>query len=145
VTIDRLFSAPAQAVLEKALRASGTAHEVIAHNLANVDTPGFKRSEVLFQERLAAALAALEGGDGTLRGARTDARHLPIGEPDALADVEPRVVVRAETSLRPDGNNVDLDAEMVRLQQNELLYESLAQVVRMKLTQLRSAINEGRR
>lgn len=143
--IEKLFATPAQTVLEKALGASGLAQEVIANNLANVETPGFKRSEVLFQDRLAAALAAAESAKGTLRGARTSARHIPIGEPPALEAVEPQVVVRAETSLRPDGNNVDLDAEMVRLSENTMLYESLAQLVRMKLTQLRSAITEGRR
>ena len=54
-------------------------------------------------------------------------------------------MVRAETSLRPDGNNVDLDSEMVKLSENQMLYETLAQLVRMKLTSLRSAITEGRR
>ncbi len=143
--IEKLFATPAQRVLEKALGASGLAQEVIANNLANVETPGFKRSEVLFQDRLASALAALEGSDGSLKGARTNARHLPIGEAPSLDAVEPEVVVRAETSLRPDGNNVDLDSEMVKLSENQMLYETLAQLVRMKLTSLRSAITEGRR
>lgn len=142
--IDKLFSTPAQTVLEKALGASGLAQEVIAHNLANVETPGFKRSEVLFRERLAAALAAREAAQGALKGTRTNVRHLPIGEAEPLEAVEPEVVVRAETSLRPDGNNVDLDAEMVKLSENEMLYESLAQLVRMKFAQLRTAITEGR-
>src|ERR1051325_11235246 len=128
--VDRLFNSTAQRVLERALGASGMAQEAIAHNLANVETPGFKRSEVLFQDRLAAALAAQENARGSLKGARTNDRHLPIGEPSPLEAVEPEVVVRAETSLRPDGNNVDLDAEMVKLSENEMLYEALTQLVR---------------
>jgi flagellar basal-body rod protein FlgB len=59
--------------------------------------------------------------------------------------VEPEVVTRAETTLRSDGNNVDLDSEIVKLSQNQLLYRSLAQLMTMKLAQLRSVINEGRR
>jgi flagellar basal-body rod protein FlgB len=145
MVIDRILSGDTQRVLEKALKASGLTQEVIAHNLANVDTPGFKRSEVIFQEKLAAALAAEREGDGQLKGTRTDSRHLPIGEVPSPGGVEPTTVVRAETSLRPDGNNVDLDSEMVKLSQNTLLYQALAQLVRMKMTQLRSAISEGRK
>ena len=141
--IERLFSTQSQVVLEQAMRASGLAHEVISHNLANVNTPGYKRSEVVFQDKLSAAIAALEGNQA--RVARTHPRHLPSGEPALLRDVEPEVVVRAETSLRPDGNNVDLDSEIVRLSQNQLLYRSLTQILRMKLSQLRTVINEGRR
>ena len=143
--IDRLFDTPAMKVLARALSASGLNHQVIAHNLANVDTPGFKRSEVLFQSKLAAALAEQESQGTVLQGARTDARHLPIGSPADPAAVTPEVVVRAETTLRPDGNNVDLDAEMVKLSENTLMYQSLAQLVHTKFSQLRSVITEGRK
>jgi flagellar basal-body rod protein FlgB len=141
--IDRLLSTQSQVILEQALRASGLTHEVIAHNLANVNTPGFKRSEVIFQDKLAVALSELEGGQTKLT--RTHASHLPGGEGSSLREVDPEVVVRAETSLRPDGNNVDLDSEIVKLSQNQLLYRSLTQILRMKLAQLRTVINEGRR
>ncbi len=143
--IDRLFSSNTQQILEQALRASGLTHEVIAHNLANVDTPGFKRSEVIFQEKLRAALAAAQEADQQPTGIRTHPWHLPIGEVLAPGSIRPEVVVRAETSLRPDGNNVDLDAEMVKLNQNTLLYQTLAQLISGKLAQLRSVITEGRR
>jgi len=141
--IERLFSGNASQILERALGASGLAHDVIAHNLANIDTPGYKRSEVIFQDRLRAAIkAAREGG---LTGFRTDDRHISIGDLPSPGSVEPSVIVRAETSLRADGNNVDIDSEMVKLSQNTLLYQALAQLVRHKLNQLRSVITEGRR
>jgi flagellar basal-body rod protein FlgB len=143
--IERMFSGDTQRVLENAMRASGLRHEVIAHNLANLDTPGYKRSEVLFQDKLAAALAAAQGGDDQLKGTRTNGRHLPIGDIPLPGDVTGETVVRAETSLRADGNNVDLDAEMVKLSENTMLYQALAQLVKMKMTQLRSTISEGRR
>lgn len=143
--IERLFDTTSMRVLTRALSTSGLTHQVIAHNLANVDTPGFKRSEVLFQSQLAAALAEQDAQGSVLAGVRTDARHLPIGVAADPAAVRPEVVVRAETALRPDGNNVDLDAEMVRLSENTLMYQSLAQLVRSRFSQLRSVINEGRR
>ena len=131
-------------IITNALSASRLQHEVIAHNIANVDTPGFKRSEVLFSDRLASALAAQAGSRDSLHGTVTDARHIPIGDVPPPEDVRAGVVVRAETSLRPDGNNVDLDSEMVRLSGNTLTYQSLAQIVRMQLGRLRTAITEGR-
>jgi flagellar basal-body rod protein FlgB len=131
-------------VITNALSASRLTHEVIAHNLANVDTPGFKRSEVLFADRLATALKARDAARDNLAGTVTDSRHIPIGDVPRPEDVTPGLVVRAETSLRPDGNNVDLDSEMVRLSENTVLYASLAQIVRMQLAQLRTAITEGR-
>jgi len=142
--IDRLFDSTSMSVITNALSASRLTHEVIAHNLANVDTPGFKRSEVLFADRLATALKARDAARDNLAGTVTDSRHIPIGDVPRPEDVTPGLVVRAETSLRPDGNNVDLDSEMVRLSENTVLYASLAQIVRMQLAQLRTAITEGR-
>jgi len=143
--IDPISSNRTIGILEKALGAAGLAHEVISHNIANVETPGFKRSEVIFQERLAAALAAAQDADRNLKGAVTDPRHFSIGEVPSPENVEPSVVVRAETSLRPDGNNVDIDSEMVKLAENTLLYQALAQLIKTKIAGIRSAINEGRR
>ena len=142
--IDRIFSDPAMNVLRQALGASTLTHETIAHNLANVDTPGYKRSEVIFQDKLASALRQIEESSSSLRGARTDPAHIPINEPAPLETVKPGVVVRAETSLRPDGNNVDIDSEMTKLSQNMLVYQSLTQLVGSKLARLRTAISEGR-
>lgn len=143
--IDRLLDGTTMTVLTKALSASRLSHDVMAHNLANVETPGFKRSEVLFSDRLAAAVAAREGASDSLQGATTNDRHIAIGETPSLDEVQPQVVVRAETSLRQDGNNVDLDSEMVRLSENTLLYQALAQIVKSRLATLRTAITEGRR
>ncbi len=142
--INRLFGDQTMGVLSNALRATDLEHQVIAHNLANVDTPGFKRSEVVFQSTLAAALKAQAEGSDQLPGMRTNPAHLPIGEVASPADVQGQAVVRAETSLRADGNNVDIDAEMTRLSENTVLYQALSQLVKMKLGQLRSAIREGR-
>ena len=60
------------------------------------------------------------------------------------SDVQGQAVVRAETSLRPDGNNVDIDSEMTKLSENTVLYQALSQLVKMKLSELRSVIREGR-
>jgi len=143
--IDRIFSDPAMSVLRQALDASSVTHETISHNLANVDTPGYKRSEVVFQDKLAAALRDMTESSSKLQGALTNPAHIAINEPAPLDSVKPSVYVRAETTLRPDGNNVDIDSEMTKLSQNMLVYQTLTQLVGSKIAQLRTAISEGRR
>jgi len=142
--INRLFGDQTMSVLGNALRATDLEHQVISNNLANVDTPGFKHSEVLFQSTLAAALKAQADGSDQLQGTRTNANHIAIGDTVSPSDVQGQAVVRAETSLRPDGNNVDIDSEMTKLSENTVLYQALSQLVKMKLSELRSVIREGR-
>jgi len=143
MNIDRLLSDPAMAVLRQALKASDTTHDTIAHNLANVETPGYKSSEVIFKDKLASALHEIQASPDNLAGARTNPAHFAINESPSLGDIKPAVVVRAETSLRADGNNVDIDAEMTKLSQNTILYQALTQLVSAKIGQLRTAI-QGR-
>ena len=145
MNIDRLLSDPAMAVLRQALKASETTHETIAHNIANVDTPGFKTSEVIFKDKLSSALNQIQSSSNSLEGARTNPSHIAINESPSLGDIKPSVVVRAETSLRADGNNVDIDSEMTKLSQNTILFQALTQLVSAKMGQLRTAISEGRR
>lgn len=141
MNIDRLLSDPAMAVLRQALKASDTTQATIAHNLANVDTPGYKTSEVIFKDKLAGALQEIQASSNNLEGARTNPSHFSINEPPSLEGVTPSVVVRAQTSLRPDGNNVDIDSEMTKLSQNTILYQALTQLVSSKMNQLRTAIS----
>ena len=145
MNIDRLLSDPAMAVLRQALKASETTHETIANNIANVETPGFKTSEVIFKDKLAGALKDIQSSSNNLEGARTNPYHIAINDAPSLESIKPSVVVRAETSLRPDGNNVDIDSEMTKLSQNTILYQALTQLVSAKMSQLRTAISEGRR
>jgi len=140
MNIDRLLSDPAMAVLRQAIKASETTHDTIANNIANVETPGFKTSEVIFKDRLAGALRNLENSSGNLEAARTNAAHIAFNETPSLGDIKPSIVVRAETSLRPDGNNVDIDSEMTKLSQNTILYQALTQLVGTKMNQLKSVI-----
>jgi flagellar basal-body rod protein FlgB len=141
MNIDRLLSDPAMAVLRQAIKASETTHETIANNIANVETPGFKTSEVIFKDKLAGALHDIQESSNNLEGARTNQAHFAINEEPSLEGVKPSVVVRAQTSLRPDGNNVDIDAEMTKLSQNTIMYQALTQLVSSKMNQLRTAIS----
>ncbi|MEA3423138.1 MAG: flagellar basal body rod protein FlgB, partial [Bacillota bacterium] len=75
--------------------------------------------------------------------ATTDDKH--IGGSESIRRVNPAVVEDASTSVKSDGNNVDIDIEMVNLAKNQLIYNTLVQQTAKKYSNLRYIINEGRR
>src|ERR671936_579713 len=100
-------------LLAKLLDVADLRHRVIAQNVANVNTPGYHRQEVLFEDSLAEALRR-------------------SGAP-AAAGVQPRIVEAADATTRTDGNTVDIDDEMGRLDKNSILYRFMAQIMTSKL------------
>jgi flagellar basal-body rod protein FlgB len=135
LVVKSILSSPQESVLEQALGAAALRHKVIANNIANVNTPGFKKSDVVFEEKLAEAMA---GKKATMT--RTHAKHLPGRQGDAFA---PSVVTDTKTSLRTDGNNVDIDAEMANVAKNTIYYNAVAQQLGSYFANLKSAIRGG--
>jgi flagellar basal-body rod protein FlgB len=134
--IDRLFNQTK--LLEKALDATWLRNEAISQNIANVDTPGYKRKSVAFEEYLSEA----ESG---LKGIRTDKRHIPIGERD-VDSIELKVSEDNQSlSMRLDGNSVDIDSEMASMAKNTIQYNTLIQGLDAEFKKIKSAIYEGRR
>jgi flagellar basal-body rod protein FlgB len=117
-----------------------TQHEVIANNLANIDTPLFKRSVVSFQDKLKAALDVNQPSFMW----RTNPMHFPLPQNVSLENFKPDVRTITETIGRNDGNNVDLEMESGMLAENNLLYNSLADVTGRYIANLKHAITEGR-
>lgn len=110
-------------IVEKALDAASTRQRVLAHNIANVNTAGFKRSRVDFEAELAQALVNGES-------------------PDA---VSARVVEETDSVGRPDGNNVDIEAESVKMAENQIWYSALTRQISDHFARLRTVIYDGRR
>lgn len=127
-------------VLQKSLDALAVQHNVITDNLANIDTPFFKRSVVSFQDKLK---AALDVNQPSLLW-RTNPMHFPIEQKISLDDFKPDVQTITETIGRNDGNNVDLEMESGLLAENNLLYNALADVTSSYFGDLRHAITEGK-
>lgn len=111
---------------------------VLSNNLANVNTPGFKRSDVVSLNRFSQELERAK----SFSLAQTHGRHLAGG---FRGSHQWAVLKDWSTTMRNDGNNVDPDRERVFLLENQLYYESLVDAVSRKLGQLRSVISEGRR
>ena len=102
-------------VLDKAADASWIRNEAISNNIANVNTPGYKRQDVNFEEQL--------------RRAMKNSRYTSIDERVANVDLEKLNPItyrdHATLSYRLDGNNVDIDTENVELASNQIRYQGL--------------------
>ena len=114
--------------LDLALGAAGKRQEVLANNLANVNTPGYKRLDVNFDGMLAKAVDAARTGDS-----------------DGLDELQPGVKRDQGVAVRADGNSVDVDSEMAFLAENNIRYNALVQLSQKKLDTLKYVISDGRR
>jgi len=125
-----LLSDLVSAALAKALDGTAARHCALANNIANVDTPGFRRSDVTFHEQLGAALRSAGKSEDPLT---------------VLERVRPEKSLDRTRSARADGNSVNIETEMAELAKNTLEYESDVQLLMAKLRMLQSAISEGRK
>ena len=114
-------------LLEKMLDVSSVKHKVIANNIANVNTPGYKKMDVDFADQLEKALS-----------------EASTNKFDAL---QPKIVISKEDvseTVRNDGNNVDMDKEVSSLVKNTLAYSIYTQLLAKKYEGINSAIEGSR-
>ena len=114
---------PETKLLSRLLAASELRARVLNANIANSNTPGYKRQVVDFEDLLREALVKGSTASETL-------------QPIVRADLE--------TPARPDGNNVTLEAELNGLRENRLLYETYAAILANHFSLLDFAITGGR-
>ena len=124
-------------VLSRSLDLRSQRHSVIASNLANMDTPGYKPLELTFEKELQQAL-----GLNGIQPIRTHQDHLPATAGEA-ATIQPQLRPHREYALGNGSYQLDIDKEMAKLAQNSLAYEVTAQLINKKLAGLRLAIGEG--
>lgn len=119
-------------VLTKAADASWTRNEIITNNLANVDTPGYKRKDVSFQNYL---LQELTSGDST--SLRTRVNDVEVENLNATVYTD-----FSELSYRLDGNNVDIDTENVEFASNQLYYQTVLDTINHQFSMLKAAMQK---
>jgi len=133
-----LFSNRVMVALKKELDAGALRQRVIANNIANVNTPAFKKSTVVFESLLKKALERKP-----VEMVTTDPRHFS-GKP-LLAGLTPEVNLIRTTSMRTDGNNVDIDEEMANLAANSMQYQAAVKELADRYSGLSYVISGGRR
>jgi flagellar basal-body rod protein FlgB len=115
-------------LLEKALDVESARRKVISNNIANVDVPHFKRSDVDFESELKRVIDQnREMKDNAFPGITTDSRHIPFIIERDIKSVEPRVNLDYSTTMRNDGNNVDMEKETVDAAKNMMRYNAMVQ------------------
>ncbi len=150
--LDFLTNTPNIKTLESALKVSNLRHQVITNNIANIDTPFFKRSEVEFESYLKAYLDEAEGKttkqipfDNKLDLDITNTRHISNNKKENI-DTAPFLGATINTidnqTMRTDGNNVDIDIEMANMAKNTIYYQAIAQRVGSYFNGLRDVIQK---
>ncbi|MGC8668610.1 MAG: flagellar basal body rod protein FlgB [Chthonomonadales bacterium] len=120
--LDRILEPKAFQAASAALDGLSARHAAIADNIANVNTPGYKRKDVVFEAQLAEALQSSRPGS-------------------RLPQLVPQVVRDTATTLRTDGNNVDIEREAVALAENSIRYEAITEYVANFFINLKQVIN----
>lgn len=113
-------------ILERLVRAAGIRHGVIASNIANADTPGYKSRDIRFEQALDLEIAL----------ATTAPSHIS----QAASATGPGEVVIMENGPWADGNNVELDVEVAKMTENALLFQAGVSLLSTKIRMFRNAI-----
>lgn len=120
-----MFEVNLSNVMEKSLDALWLKQNVISNNIANVDTPGYKSQEVEFEDLLSKAVSN-----------SNDIKDIDV--PDA------KVIKNSNTSIREDGNNVDIDTENIELYRTQIQYEYMVKKLSDQYSNIKLAIMEGK-
>ncbi len=121
-------------LLHREMSVSTLRREVIANNIANAETPDFKRSEVSFESQLGRVLAS--GRNNSLNGYLTHEKHIPFNKKVDYKNVMPKVVLDYLSTVKNNGNNVDIEREMMEATENQMMYELMSSAVNHQFRQV---------
>ncbi|AJA90122.1 flagellar basal body rod protein FlgB [Borreliella chilensis] len=99
---------------------------VISDNIANVDTPNFKRSKISFESELEKAVSNKCRNDLDL--IKSSDKHLSGIKNPEYSDVKPQRVLDHLSAVNNNGNNVDIDSEIKALVQNQMMYHLMTNI-----------------
>ena len=121
-------------LLSKAADASWVRNTVLNNNLANVSTPGFKRSDIAFEDYLKKELSSA----GTNVFMDQAVAGVDLSKLNVTTYVDQK-----ELSYRLDGNNVDVDVENANLAQNSIRYYTLLDSITQEFSRIRMVLNRN--
>ncbi len=124
------FGTEAIGALQTAMRFRAARESVLASNIANADTPGYRRRELSFENILSDSKSSLT---------RTHEGHMGMNS----ADPSQARVTMGPLGSRPDGNGVDLDQELVTAHRNAGAFIDQANILARVSSLMRTAIGQG--
>jgi flagellar basal-body rod protein FlgB len=128
-------------MLKDAARGASQTHLVEANNIANINTPNFKRSDVSFKEALAEELPRTDDSDDLALVTDND-RQIPAGPDFAAKPFAISTTLDDTQQMRVDGSNVDLDQEMAKLSINSSYSQTMHALLQQQYSRIREAIEE---
>lgn len=111
---------PLMQLLQGYLKVTSERQQIVASNIANVDTPGYHTQDINFQAAMQQAMS--EGSGLAMEPSSVEVENLPS---------------------RPDGNNVNIDRESMLLSETQLQYQMGVQLIKSEFHRLLTAIKEG--
>ncbi|MEB3198107.1 MAG: flagellar basal body rod protein FlgB [Candidatus Sericytochromatia bacterium] len=131
-------------IIERALNGLSARQRALGENIANVDTPRFKRLEVAYEAQLRMAVKGSAGRE-ELPMQTSNPLHFSLGPmAERVEDVRTVLTTVSDEVQRNDGNNVDIDAEMAKLAETNMRYNTMATLARNKFEGLKTMLREAR-
>ena len=127
-------------LMERSLDAGALRGQVIAQNIANAETPDYKSLRVDFEAQLRAALN--NRSDFTTK--KTRSKHIDFSGRVDPSSVRPSIVRDTHYTMRMDGNNVDIEQQMVEEAKNTIMMNAVMTEMNSEISRLRTAIKEGK-
>jgi len=124
-------------LLQKVLDLRAKNQEIIGANIANAETPGYSAQTFTFEDQLKNALS-----DSGMHPVATRANHIPL-TPTNLDQVSGTLSSKADSTGIGDQNSVSVDQEMIKLSENQILYETAITMLNKKLSLIKYAANGG--
>lgn len=116
-------------VLERLVQAANIRQRVIASNIANTDTPGYKAKDVRFDNLLGKEIRLLT----------SDAKHFSKGSHEVSGNM-----IMERNLPWGDGNNVELNIEVAKMTENSLMHDAAVRILNAKIKMFRNAISTRR-
>ena len=134
--LDGIFNSTVD-ILGKSIDLRARQQNLLSSNIANAETPNYIPKALAFEDELQGALKA---GDKRAQTA-TNARHLPLkGAASRVSSVNGRIIETPTASPGKDGNAVELESEMGRMIENQIMYNASVQLLSKQFLDLRTAI-----
>ncbi len=121
-------------ILHRTMNVATLRREVISNNIANSDVPNFKRSDVNFEASLKNALESEKRT--TMPALVSNEKHMSFYNPTDYRTVRPRRVLDYLTQVDENGNNVDPEKELIMANQNQMMYELMAESMAFQFRQI---------
>lgn len=125
-------------IVHRTMDVTSLRRNVIADNIANSDTPNFKRSTINFEAQLQRAFESQKRPG--LEASMTNDKHIPFYQPIDYRSVGPKKVLDYLTESKPNGNNVDIEEEMMLALKNQLNYQLFTQIISDQFNQISTAL-----